>query len=78
MVLKKLVLIAVAAGTLAACETGVNGQAQLTADGQRALIGAAGASAVAAATDNDIGKAAVGGAAAGALCDDVTPGLCQR
>ncbi|KAF0675424.1 hypothetical protein [Profundibacterium mesophilum] len=78
MVSKKIVLFALLGSTLAACTTGYDGRTRLTNDGQRAAIGAVGAGALAAATDNDVGTAVAAGAAAGALCDDVTPGLCPR
>lgn len=45
-------------------------------DLSRASTGAVAGGVIAAATDNDIATGALIGGVGGALCDDLTPGLC--
>ena len=59
---------------LSACQQGYGG-GYMSADAQRALVGAGAGAVAAKAFDEDVGTGAVLGAAAGALCDDA--GVCQ-
>ncbi|WBU54234.1 hypothetical protein [Paracoccus sp. SCSIO 75233] len=62
-------------GSLAACATSpYGGGTYMSADAQRALVGAGAGAVAAKAFDEDIGTGALVGAAAGALCDDA--GVC--
>ncbi|MFV0294269.1 MAG: hypothetical protein ACK5II_14090 [Paracoccus sp. (in: a-proteobacteria)] len=65
---------AIVIAALSACSNPYGGS-YMTADAQRALIGAGAGAVTAKAFDEDIGTGAVLGAAAGALCDDA--GVCQ-
>lgn len=66
-------ILAIAA--LSACQQGTyGGGTYMSADAQRALIGAGAGAVAAKAFDEDVGTGAVLGAAAGALCDDA--GVC--
>ncbi len=60
---------------LAACDQGYGGAPYMSADAQRALVGAGAGAVTAKAFDQDLATGAVLGAAAGALCDDA--GVCQ-
>lgn len=76
--LLRLAGAAIAAASLSACApgtAGMYGAPAISADGQRALIGAGAGAVAAKAFDGNVAKGALAGAAAGALCDDV--GVCQ-
>lgn len=68
----RLLAAGLVAATLGACAPGM--APTISADGQRALIGAAGGAVAAKAFDGNVAKGALVGAAGGALCDDI--GLC--
>ncbi|PZO64263.1 MAG: hypothetical protein DI498_11570 [Paracoccus denitrificans] len=70
----RLVAVLSVVGALSACAQGTT--PTLTADGQRALIGAGAGAVAAKAFDGSVGKGALAGAALGALCDDVS--LCPQ
>ena len=62
---------------LSACAQGpYGGGTYMSADSQRALVGAGAGAVAAKAFDEDVGTGAVLGAAAGALCDDA--GVCAQ
>jgi osmotically inducible lipoprotein OsmB len=63
---KSLIILSLVTAALAGC---------VQNDGTRALIGAGVGAAAASVTENDVALGAVGGAAAGALCDDA--GICR-
>lgn len=71
--LLRLAVAGVVAASLGACAPGT--YQTMSPDAQRALIGAGAGAVAAKAFDEDVGKGALVGGAAGALCDDFM--VCQ-
>ncbi len=66
----RLAAVAIVAALVSACAPGT-GMPTITADSQRALIGAGAGAVAAKAFDGNLAQGALAGAAVGALCDDV-------
>lgn len=70
----RLIAAGLVAASLSACAPGA--QPTMSANGQRALIGAGAGAVAAKAFDGDVTKGALAGAAVGALCGDL--GACPQ